>query len=255
MSASLDLTAAQGGPLYLRIAERLAQEIARAELGARAALPPERRLVEQLGVSRVTVRRALEELERRGVVLAAGRRGWFVAAEPVGEPPNVLQSFTQLAAERGLVASADVLSTVVRAASLEESDALRVAPGAPVFELARTRLLNGVPVALDHSRVPLELAPSLPRRDFAHSSLYALLEEHGAAPTRSEYSVHALAADPREAALLGVPPGEPLLVTTAVTFDRRARPVELSRVSWIGERYRFRATLFSAPLPGAQGAA
>src|SRR3990170_95213 len=86
---------------YLRVQESLAEEIARGRRAPGSRLPPERALAEHFGVSRVTLRRALDELERSGIV-SRDLRGWLVSGPRVGEPPNVLMSFSEMAESRGL---------------------------------------------------------------------------------------------------------------------------------------------------------
>ena len=232
-----------GQPLYVEVAQRIAHEIVRRDLRPGDRLPPERTLCRELGVSRLTLRRALLALADEGAVESDAGRGWFVGGGLLSEPPNALLSFTRMAASRGLTSSARVLTARVRPATIDEAEALHLAPGADVFELERLRLLDGIPVAVDRSRVPLQRAPSLPEHDWTRESLYRVLEEVGVVPVRASYSVEAVAADARHAELLGLPVGAPLLLAQQVTFDQDQRPFELGRMAYRGDRYRFRATL------------
>jgi GntR family transcriptional regulator len=118
-----------------------------------------------------------------------------------------------------------------------------VAPGADVFELSRVRLLSGVPLAFDESLIPLAVAPGLAEYDFATVSLYSTLQAAGAIPTRADYAVEAEAADARAAELLDLAVGAPVLITRQATYDQSDRLVELVRMTYRGDRYRFRATL------------
>ncbi len=232
---------------YQRVQEALAEELARDRKPPGSPLPPERALAEHFGVSRVTMRRALAELERAGVVVRGPSGGWLVAGTQVGEPPNQLMSFSEMAAARGLRPSAEVLRAHVRPATLDEAEALGLAPGADLFELERLRRMDGVPILVDRTRVPLSLAPGLPEVDFSSASLYAVLEErYGIRPTRARFAVEAVAADPRTAELLGLPPGGPVLRCEQVTADERGRTIELCEMRYRGDRYRFRATLVRA---------
>lgn len=230
-------------PLWLQIAGLIEAEVAGGVLGRGSRLPAERELCERLGVSRVTLRRALSHLVDEGVLESSHGRGWYVTTGVLGEPPNVLRSFTQTAAARGLEASARVLAAEVVPATIDEAEALGVAPGAGIFHLRRVRLLGGVPIAFDHARLPLELGPDLPELDFEADTLYGALEERGVVPTRADFSVEATAASAADAALLGVEHGDPLLVTSQTTFDQRDRPIELATMAYRGDRYRFRASL------------
>jgi GntR family transcriptional regulator len=236
----MDLNNAQ--PLYAKVLRQLDMEIAQGSARPGDRLPGERTLCKHFQVSRVTMRRALAELRDRGVIEADGTRGWFVAATAVGEP-NALMSFSEMARSRGLSPSSRVLRAEVRPATIDEGEALRVAPGAEIFDLERVRLLDGVSVAIEHSRVPLQLAPSLAAANLAAGSLYEALRRDGAGPASADYVLQAIAADARQAALLEVKGGAPLLMATAVSHDGRGRPIELSCSIFRGDRYRFRTTL------------
>jgi GntR family transcriptional regulator len=228
---------------YRRVQEALIDEIERGGRSPGSRLPPERALAEHFGVSRVTLRRALEELERSGVVARSGS-GWAVASAAIGEPPNVLMSFSEMAASRGLTPGGHVLERQVRPATLDEAESLRLAPGATLFELERLRSMDGIPIMIDRTRIPLSLAPGLDDLDLEETSLYAVLEERFAIrPSRAHFTVEAIAADERRASLLGLEPGQPLLRCRQQTDDESGRPIELSEMTYRGDRYRFLATL------------
>jgi GntR family transcriptional regulator len=228
---------------YEYVIEQLAGEIERGRRPAGSRLPPERALAEHFGVSRVTLRRALEELARMGVVARSGSR-WVVASAAIGEPPNVLMSFSEMAASRGLRPGGRVLERQVRPATIDEAEALGLAPGAPLHELERLRSMDDVPIMIDRTRIPLTLAPGLDAADLEGTSLYVVLEERfGMRPSRARFTVDAIAADPRRARLLGLEPGQPLLRCQQQTEDETGRPIELCEMVYRGDRYRFRATL------------
>jgi GntR family transcriptional regulator len=239
--AALDPTARD--PLWLQIAALIEAEVAGGVLTRGSRLPSERELCLRLGVSRVTLRRALAHLVEEGVLESSHGRGWYVTTGVLGEPPNMLRSFNQTAAARGLEAAARVLGADTAPATLDEAERLVVAPGSELFHIRRVRLLAGAPIAFDHARVPLELAPDLPELDFATASLYEALEHRGVFPTRADFSVEAAAASAEDAALLDVEPGHPLLVTDQITYDQDSRPIELATMAYRHDRYRFRASL------------
>ena len=228
---------------YQRVREALEEEIARGGRAPGSRLPPERALAQHFAVSRVTLRRALAELERSGVVDRDGS-GWSVAGPRVGEPPNALMSFSEMAAARGLTPGARVLDRGERPATIEEAEELGLAPGAPLFHLERLRTMDGVPILIDRTAIPLAIAPGIEGADLDDRSLYDLLEERfGIRPTRARFEVEAIAADERRARLLGLEPGEPLLRCRQRTEDASGRAIELCEMVYRHDRYRFRATL------------
>jgi GntR family transcriptional regulator len=238
---------------YQRVQDLLEAELARDRRPSGWRLPPERALAEHFGVSRVTLRRAMVELERRSV-LGHDARGWTVAGPRVGEPPNELMSFSEMAVARGLRASAGVLGSRVRPSTLDESDVLGIAPGAPVFELERVRSMDGVPILIDRSVIPHALVPGIEAVAFEEASLYETLERRfGVRPMRARFAVEAVSADERDAAALDLDLGRPLLRCTQITEDAGGRVFESCEMRYRGDRYRFRATLLRRASGDAAG--
>jgi len=212
---------------------------------ADSQLPGERTLAEQLGVSRATVRQILSALADTGIVYPSANRGWFVAGGSLSEGPNVLRSFTELAAERGLIATSRVLKQQLRSATLDEAEKLGIAPAAQVVEIERLRGMDGVPVCIEDSCLPLARFPGLDEVDLTNKSLHAVLAmAYDVTVSRCDYEVQAQAAPEQVASLLGVKPGFPLLVGYETTYDSHEHPVETGRSMFRGDAYRFRASLF-----------
>ena len=136
-----------------------------------------------------------------------------------------------------------MLAAEVRAATIDEAEAFGIAPGAELFELERVRMLDGLPISLDHNRVPLRLHPSSTELDFTTASLYEALERAGHPPRRADYELEARGADAPEAELLGLAPGAPVLFATTVAIGEDGRVVDLGRTVYRADRYRFQATL------------
>ena len=228
-------------PRYLQLAGLMRGEIDGGVLQVNDRLPGEREICKRFGVSRTTVRHALEELERMGYVRPDPTRGWFVT--PFVEP-NALLGFTDLADERGLDAASRVLTCLAREATLEEGD--------EVLELERVRLLGGVPVGIQRAVAAAWLAPSLVVQDYASDSLYRAFRSDGVLPARADYDVRAGTIDAKRAKLLDVPTGASVLLIKATTWDEAGRRIEVSEGTFAGERYRFRASVAasSGPEPG-----
>jgi GntR family transcriptional regulator len=244
VSARTAVNHAAATPLYVRIARLIGEQTSGGELQRGARLPSERALCAELGVSRVTLRKALATLVEEGVLESSQGRGWFVATGVLGEPPNALRSFTETARIRGLESSARVLHVGRREATLNEAEMFAIAPGSGVFELRRVRCLDGIPVACDESRLPLFLAPDLEQVDFTTASLYAELERAGVLPVRAEYAVEAAEADGEAARHLGLLPGGAVLKAVQTAYAVSDRVVEVSTTIYRGDRYRFRASLY-----------
>lgn len=232
-------------PLYAVVASRVAAQIAERNMTPGDRLPSERTMCAEFSVSRVTLRAGLASLVEQGAIESRAARGWFVAGSRVDTPAGSLQSFTDAARAYGLNVSSIVRLCHVRPATWDEATALRIGPGAAVFELRRIRLLNGLRVAIDHTRIPHALVPGLETKDFATASLYDSLRSMNPAvvPAVADYSVDAVQASSEDAALLEAAVGDPLLLATQTTFDTEGRPIELGRTLYRGDRYRFRARI------------
>jgi len=239
-------------PLWLQAVEVITREIDSGALRPGSRLPPERELCQQLGISRVTLRKALGELVGQGVLRPSHGRGWYVAAPagsaaPARDWPNNLESFSETAARMGLPATSIVLRADTVPATLDDAERLLVAPGTPILILERIRLLGGVPIAVDATKVPAALVPAVDEVDFATESLYARLEGSGAVLARADSTVEATVADDELAEHLDVAPGSPVLVMTQLVMDAGDRPILSSVIRYGGERYRLRTQFARTP--------
>jgi GntR family transcriptional regulator len=239
-SAVTDLTS--GDHRFRQISKTIARQIAEGEIERGSRLMSERDLGKHFNVSRVTIRRALLDLQERGLIEAEGARGWFVTSA-LGEP-NVLMGFSDMARARGLKPGSRVLGAQIRPATIDEAERLGIAPGAKLFDLERIRLLDDVPVAHERSRVVVDLAPDIALSDFASVSLYDELRRIGIVAHSADYTLQAAAATETDASLLDVAAGAPLLIASAITFMQSGKAMELSHSVFRGDRYRFRTTLF-----------
>jgi DNA-binding GntR family transcriptional regulator len=236
-------------PLWIQAVNLINGEIASGVLQPGMRLPPERELCQQLGISRVTLRKALTKLVDDGVLSASHGRGWYVAqATASKEWPNSLESFSETAKRMGLTASSTVLRAEESPATLDEAEGLFIAPGTPLFHLERVRLLGGVPIALDTTEVPAHLAPGLGDVDFTSASLYQELAAAGVEPLRADATIEAKEADAHAAALLELTVGKPVLVMRQLAVDQAERPLFTSTIKYAGDRYRLR-TFFARTNP------
>jgi len=212
-----------GEPAWAQIEARLTEQIAGGGLAPGERLPPERELASALGVSRMTVRQALDALARRGLVERGVGRGTFVrATRPELRLDGPLGLTAELAAQ-GLRAEAQVLD-----AGLEGEE----------LHVRRLRSTGGRPLVLEDSWLPADRFPGLLERDLS-GSLYALMHAYGGEPVRASERLSAVAAG-EDAAPLGVRPGAPLLLVEreAIAADggRVERARDLHRGAFVVER-------------------
>jgi DNA-binding GntR family transcriptional regulator len=142
----------------------------------------------------------------------------------------------------GLVASSRILRADSAPATIDEGEALAIAPGTPVFHLQRVRMLDAVPIALDDALVPTALMPALDGVDFTTASLYELFARAGVDVVRADSTIEAHEADAFVAEHLGVAVGTPMLFLRQVVVDSDDRPLFTSLVRYAGDRYRLRTS-------------
>jgi GntR family transcriptional regulator len=230
-------------PLWIQAADLIRDEIDKGVLKRGARLAPERELCEQLGISRVTLRRALRQLVEEGLLSASHGRGWYITQRTSKkEWPNRLESFSETAARMGLRTHSAVVRAESNPASLDEAEQLSIAPGTALFRLERVRFLEGVPTALDLTYLPLSLVPDIAEADFAVNSLYATLSAAGIEPARADSTIEAGKADERTARLLRIAAGDPLLVMWQLALSAQREPLFVSSIQYVGERYRLRTS-------------
>ena len=222
-------------PRYRIIADTLADRIERGDLAAGQPLPAERRLAEDFGVSRVTVRSALEQLAEQGLVVQRQGSGTYVT-ERVSQPLSVLTSFSEDLAARGMQADERIISRGKGRASSEEVMCLGLTPGAPVSRVSRLRCADGQPLALENATV---IEDALPVPEELGGSLYAAMAERGLRPVRAVQRLTAIAIDGSLAQLLGVAEHSPGLQITRVGYAVGDRPVEYTRSTFRGDRWDF----------------
>ena len=225
--------------------KRLGDEIRRGLFPPASRLPSERDMSATLGVSRSTLRQALSMLEDERLVTRSAQRGWFVSHQTIGEPPSTLQSFTEMAAARGLRATAKVLTQTVRPASLDEAEKLGIAPAAPVIHLERLRGMEGTPVCVDSVALVHARTAAISVLDLNDVSLYETLERYcNLTVYRSAYSVQAVPCDARIAELLRIEPGAPVLVGREVAYTADGVPLLFGVNHYRGDAYVFEADLY-----------
>jgi GntR family transcriptional regulator len=243
-------------PLWAQAAGLIETRVAEGGLLPGQRLPSERELCAQLGISRVTLRRALRHLVDAGVLRASHGRGWYVAARAERtdrEWPQALESFTETARRKSLTATAEVLRADVAEASLDEAEAFGVAAGTKLFVLERVRLLDGVPVAVDSSRVVLSLAPRLGQADFGRASLLEELAAAGVEPVATDSVIESRGCPESATTHLGLAVGDPVLVMQHSMVDAGGRVVLVSSVTYRGDRYRLRTSFRRGGAAGAGG--
>jgi GntR family transcriptional regulator len=227
------------GPLYQQLHRALRQAIASQQLAPDEALPTERDMAQDLGVSRITIRKALDALADEGLVTRRQGAGTFVAAR-VEKSFSKLSSFSEDMLSRGRVPRSAWLRRTDGAVTPEEAMILGLSPSTPVYRFSRIRFADELPMALEYSTVP---GFCLPSKEAVESSLYEALAASGHRPTRALQRLRAVLFTDEQAKLLGMSDGAPGLLIERRGFLRDGRAVEFTQSYYRGDAYDFVAEL------------
>lgn len=231
-----------GGPLYLQLRRRLEAGIEVAGLQGNDPLPSERDIARITGLSRVTVRKAIEALAEDGLIVQRQGSGSYVAQKPrrMEQSLSQLTSFTEDMARRGITTTALWLERGVFLPTAHEAATLGLGPTDSVARLSRLRLTDGKPLALERASLPASL---LPNPVAVEGSLYQTLGELGLRPVRAVQRISAANVKGSDAAFLEIPEGAAGLHIERVSYLPDGRPVEMVRSLYRGDAYDFVAEL------------
>jgi GntR family transcriptional regulator len=232
-----DVDESKPTPLYLQLQQAIRSAMQSGALKADEALPSERDLARELGISRVTVRKAIAGLVEDGLLVQRWGSGTFMAARMhVEQPLSRLSSFTDDMITRGLVPSARFLHRGLGPVSPKEAMALSLSPGETVSRIQRLRLADDTPMAIEYAVVPSRF---LPDPQEVESSLYAVLIRRGFGPRRALQRLHAVLLSEEQAALLKLTPGAAALYIERRSFLAGGEAVEFTCSYYRGDAYDF----------------
>jgi GntR family transcriptional regulator len=237
------------GPAAEDVRRRILDEIAGGALLAGERLGAERDMAERYGVSRSTLRAALDALESVGAVRRVPGRsgGTFVAERKVERDLTSLASLPAYLRRQGFQSDARVISTATIAAPDELAGALALGPGELVHEVVRVRLADGEPISLERASFPAERFPGLLDRALS-GSLYELLHsEYGLAAGEAEERIEVVGAGAAETRLLGVGRGAPLVGIVRTAWSTDGVPFERSHDLFRADRVRIVVRAGAAP--------
>jgi len=236
------LQAGAAGPLYLKLRQALEEAINSGRLNHGDALPPERDLADYANISRVTVRKAVDDLVRDGLLVRRHGSGTFVV-KPVAKVQQSLSrltSFSEDMARRGLKTHAQWLDRGLFHPSPDEMMILGLPADALVARLGRLRVADDMPLAIERACISADFLPD-PLQ--VENSLYAALEQRGCRPVRAVQRISAYNMKDPDAAMLGVPAGSAGLSIERVSYLPSGRVVEFTRSIYRGDAYDFVAEL------------
>lgn len=232
-------------PLYAQLQRALRTAIESGQLAPDSVLPPERQLAAALGISRITVRNAIEPLVEEGLLVSRQGAGNFVRASVrVDKSFALLTSFSEDMRARGMEPSSEWLKRGTGQVNPDEALKLGLRPGSQVHRFRRLRFADGRPMAIETATI----APGVLRSaDEVGDSLYEALARAGMRPVRALQRLRALLLDEEQAKLLGTEPDAAGLSVERIGFLPDGRAIELSLSIYRGDTYDFVAELGGPP--------
>lgn len=236
--------ASSNRPRYIEIKEAIRQSISDGEYAISQALPSENTLTRKFGVSRVTVRHALSELQKERLIFSRHGKGHFVARPIVVQSLSRLLGLGETAESRGFRIRSEVLSAKVVKAHADIAAGLQVASGTDVFEIKRLRFMNDKPLSLDLSYFPAEIGQRLADCDLVNTDVFVLLEreldiELGLADIKIRLSP----APDDVASALETETGDATLHITRLTSTTDGDPVDFEYIYGRGDAFQFQVTV------------
>ena len=233
-------------PLYLQLKNALVADIDAGHYKPHDRLMSERELGVKFKVSRMTVRQALTDMIREGILYTQAGKGTYVGESKIKQELQTLTGFTQDMAARGAAASGQVLEARLLPATLTLAAIFSVPMNTDLVLLSRLRLSDGMPLAIEEAYIRYQVCPGILAYDFSKESLYNILATHySTILVRAEQTMEAGLATSKEAELLQITPPSPVLRIERLSYNEQNLLVEYVKSTYRGDRYKFHTTLQS----------
>ncbi len=232
------------GPLYQQLADTLRREIAEGRYRVGDRIPSEEALCEQFGVSRITVRAAIDLLADAGLLRRRQGKGTFVSAPPIEQELVQLNDFVEDMTAAGLLPTSRIIYLGEEPASAEVARVFDLTPGSPIVRLDRLRLGDGSPVAFDRTYLPLRFGRLLGRERLEEETIYHQLRtQYGIRVVSGSFVIEAGLASSEIAHHLGTERNSPLLIVRRTSYTDPNQPVYFQERSYRADRVCYRLEL------------
>jgi GntR family transcriptional regulator len=226
---------------YVAVRDTLRDEIIRGVFAEDDKLPSESELEARFGVSRVTVRLALDELRASGLIESRQGKGYYVRRLQVVQDLGRLQGVGEIMAPLGIDVRSEVIEKGEIPATTELHKQLAVEKGAPVVRISRVRIVGGAALSYDVSHFPIDIGQKLMRLDLGRVDIFALLERDlGIEIGYADITLNVVTADEVLAKRLGIAKGDPLVRIVRLTHDRNGKPIDFEHLYARPDSFQFR---------------
>jgi GntR family transcriptional regulator len=236
-------------PMYAQIREILRARILDGTYSTHEQLASESEMMATFGVSRITVRQALNDLQNEGLIFRMHGKGTFVSKPKAFQDLGKLQGFGEAMRQKGYETYARVISIDAVTPSQQVRDKLQLPKRAKVTELQRLRFLNREPISLDITYVPTAIGHRLAKEDLATRDVFVILEnDYGIALGHADLQIGSTLADEYLAEQLRVDAGSPVLLIERTTFTSDGQPIDYEHLYYRGDAFQYRVRVDRVPL-------
>jgi GntR family transcriptional regulator len=229
--------------LYHQLKEILFTKINGNEWPVDSKIPTERQLCEMYKVSRITVRQALDELEKEGYLYRKQGKGTFVTTPKIEQRLSCFYSFSEEIKKMGFTPGAEILKFFIEAAGEEVAERLQIDKDAQVYSIKRLRLANNEPFAVETSYVPCDCCPGLKSEEISKNGLYNTMKnKYGVIPYEAMEVFEAVIIGKEDACYLRTGKTSPGIQLERLT-SAGERPIEYCKSIIRGDRYKYKVVL------------
>ncbi len=228
-------------PLYTQIKEVLRSRIFNGTYQCHEQMPSESELTKIFGVSRITVRQALDHLQKEGLIFKIHGKGTYVSKPKIFQNLGKLQGFGEAMSGMGYEIVSQVIGKKIVPADKTVCLKLDVNEGELVYEIRRVRYLNSAPLSLDVTYIPKMVGERLIKEDLAHRDIFLILEnDYGYSLGQADLQIESILADDVLSALLNVEEGAPILRIERLTFTTDNQPLDFEYLYYRGDALQYR---------------
>lgn len=237
--------AIENAPIYLRTRDMLIAQIEKGALKTDDALPSERALANELGISRMTARQALTEVEKAGYAYRKGRKGRFVASKRLSYDVGTTLSFAARALHESINLSIEVMSSQTTAADRSLAEKLMIEPGEPVHSYKRVFKVDGRPVLVERESTVAKRFPDLLEQDLSQPSTLLHDNRYGVISSKGRVTIRCVAISAEDKKLFAADTAPFGMEIEQIIFDAQERPFCCGHQIWCSEQAEF--TLLATP--------
>jgi GntR family transcriptional regulator len=228
-------------PLYTQLKDVLRARILDGTYPALSRMPSESELGSAFAVSRITVRQALGDLQKEGLIFKIHGKGTFVAKPKAFQNVSTLQGLAESMRQMGYEVINRLISVKHIPASPRVAETLQLEEGAPVTEIKRVRLVNREPISLEVTYVPEHLGQRLEKADLVTRDIFLILENDcGIALGHADLAIDAILADADLTRALAVEEGAPIMRIERLTHDDAGTPLDFEYLYYRGDAFQYR---------------